>query len=56
MLEYLENGATLGWLLDPQEKRIHVYTAEGVEELREPERLEGTGVLAGLGLELVEIW
>ena len=55
MLEYLENGATLGWLLDPQEKRVYVYTAEGIQELREPERLEGTGVLEGFGLELTEI-
>ena len=56
MREYLENGATLGWLIDPQEKRVYVYTAEGVEELKDPEKLEGTGVLAGFGLELAEIW
>ena len=56
MQEYLENGAELGWLIDPQEKRLYVFTTEGVEEFREPESLTGTGVLAGFVLELSEIW
>ena len=28
MHEYLENGARLGWLLDPGEKKVHVYQLE----------------------------
>ena len=56
MREYIENGAELGWLVDPQEKLFYVYTPEGVEELEQPEKVEGTGVLAGFVLELEEIW
>ena len=25
MQEYIENGAQLGWLIDPLEKRVHIY-------------------------------
>ena len=56
MQEYMDNGAELGWLLDPQERRVYIYTSEGVEELEQPEKVEGTGVLEGFVLELKEIW
>ncbi len=56
MQEYMENGAELGWLIDPQERRVYIYTSEGVEELEQPERVEGIGVLEGFVLELEEIW
>ena len=56
MQEYLENGVELGWLIDPQEKRVYIYTADGVEELEHPQEVVGTGVLAGFRLELEEIW
>ena len=56
MLEYLENGAELGWLIDPQERRVYSYTHEGVKDLEQPESLEGTGALAGFTLELADIW
>ena len=56
MQEYMENGAELGWLVDPQEKLFYIYTPEGVEELEQPEKVEGTGMLAGFVLELEEIW
>ncbi len=56
MREYLENGAELGWFIDPQEKLFYIYTSEGVEELEQPERVEGRGVLEGFVLELEEIW
>ena len=56
MQEYMENGAELGWLIDPQEQRVHIYTADGVEVLEHPQAVVGTGVLAGFRLELGEIW
>ena len=56
MQEYRDNGAELGWLVDPQEKLFYIYTFEGVEELEHPEKVEGTGVLEGFVLELGEIW
>ena len=56
MQEYMENGAELGWLIDPQEQRVHIYTADGVEVLEHPQEVMGTGVLAGFRLGLEEIW
>jgi Uma2 family endonuclease len=35
MEEYINNGAELGWLIDPLERRIHVYRAGGAPELLE---------------------
>ena len=56
MQEYMENGAELGWLIDPQERRVYIYTADGVEEQEQPQEVVGTGVLEGFVLELNEIW
>ena len=56
MQEYMENGAELGWLIDPQERRVYIYTSEGVEELERPQEVIGKGVLEGFVLELSEIW
>ena len=55
MLEYLENGAKLGWLIDVRTKRVYVYTPEGVAEVEKPETLSAEPVLAGFALELNDI-
>ena len=36
MQEYMENGAELGWLIDPIEEKVYLYTADGVEEQEHP--------------------
>ncbi|HEX8459255.1 MAG TPA: Uma2 family endonuclease [Pyrinomonadaceae bacterium] len=57
MEEYLANGAQLGWLIDPQERRVYVYRAGAeVEELDDPQIVSGEPLLRGLELELKEIW
>lgn len=56
MLEYLENGAKLGWLIDPQEKKVHVYTAEGIKILDNPEKVSGEPLLKGFELDVLELW
>jgi Uma2 family endonuclease len=56
MLEYIANGAELGWLIDPSEKRVYVYTANGVETLEAPESAAGVGRLEGFTLNLLDIW
>ena len=56
MDEYLENGARLGWLLDPLEKRVYVYGPDHeVESLDNPTSLDGADVLIGFVLDLREI-
>jgi Uma2 family endonuclease len=57
MAEYIENGAGLGWLLDPPSQRVYVYRpGREVEILEEPETVSGDSVLPGFVLSLQEIW
>jgi Uma2 family endonuclease len=58
MEEYMANGAQLGWLIDPQERRVYVYRPEAsaVEQLDDPRVVSGEPLLRGLELELREIW
>lgn len=57
MREYIENGVSLGWLIDPQEKRVHIYRAGGaVEILENPETVSGENVLNGFDLKVCAIW
>ena len=57
MQEYLENGARLGWLIDPINKRVHIYRpGEAVVILDDPETVSGDPELPGLELDLREIW
>lgn len=57
MREYIENGVRLGWLIDPYEKKVHVYRANGeIEILENAEKVSGEDVLRGFELDLTEIW
>ena len=50
-------NAQLGWLLDPQTRRVEVYRPDGtVEELAEAEMIAGNPVLPGFTLDLRLIW
>ena len=56
MLEYKENGARLGWLIDTGKKRVHIYRQNrDVEILENPQTLSGENVLKGFELNLSEI-
>ncbi|BAC89307.1 Uma2 family endonuclease [Gloeobacter violaceus] len=57
MQEYIDNGALLGWLLDPQTRKVEIYRPGlPVEVLDNPERLSGEPVLPGFVLNLAAIW
>lgn len=57
MEEYLQNGARLGWLIDPAERRVHVYRpAADPEILENPRSVTGDPELPGFVLELAEVW
>ena len=57
MQEYLDNGAQLGWLIDPAQRRVTVYRPQAsVQTLDNPETVVGDPVLAGFALNLREIW
>jgi len=55
--EYIDNGARLGWLIDPKNKRVEIYRAgQAVEVLGNPDTLSGDDVLPGFTLILKRIW
>ena len=57
MQEYLDNGARLGWLIDPIDKRAYVYRpGQPVEILENPQSLSGDPVLPGFRLNVQELW
>ncbi|MCW6037680.1 Uma2 family endonuclease [Spirulina subsalsa FACHB-351] len=57
MQEYLENGARLGWLIDPQTRMVEVYRRGlDVEILSNPAELSGEEVLSGFVLNLGRVW
>lgn len=57
MEEWVANGARLGWLLDPSDRRAFVYRPDApVAELTAPAQLSGDPVLRGFVLELDELW
>ena len=57
MAEYIDNGAGLGWLIDPVKKRVHVYRPGHPEEcLENPAEVSGEPILAGFTLRLKDIW
>jgi Uma2 family endonuclease len=57
MQEYLDNGAHLGWLIDPIEKKVYTYRPQAaVECLDNPQTISGDPVLPGFVLELGRVW
>lgn len=57
MREYLENGASLGWLIDRKNQKVEIYRQNrDVEVLDHPLSLSGEDVLPGFVLDLTEVW
>ena len=57
MREYMENGVLLGWLIDPQNRRVHVYRpGQPVEILEDPTAVSAGPVPPGFVLDLSAIW
>ena len=57
MEEYRENGARLGWLLDPDHRSVTIYRAGGGAERRHRrDSVTGEEVLPGFVLSLSAIW
>jgi Uma2 family endonuclease len=57
MREYIEQGARLGWLVDPVERQVYVYRpGVPIEILEAPVTVSGDPVLPGFELALTRIW
>lgn len=57
MSEYMSNGATLGWLIDPSTRRVYVYRLNSeTVVLENPETVSGEPLLTGFQLQMKELW
>jgi Uma2 family endonuclease len=57
MEEWIENGAELGWLIDPDTRTVYIYRPGAKpEELKDADSIGGEGPVAGFVLDLGPIW
>jgi Uma2 family endonuclease len=57
MQEYIEQGAQLGWLINPENKTVEIYRPGGeVEKRADIVTLDGEGPVAGFTLDLTYVW
>jgi Uma2 family endonuclease len=57
MEEYIENGARLGWLINPRRKQVHVYRPGQPVDIRDnPATVSGDPELPGFVLDLEPVW
>jgi Uma2 family endonuclease len=57
MHQWIVNGATVAWLIDPIEKTVTIYRpGEQPETLTHPTSVQGTGPIAGFELVMARVW
>ena len=57
MQEYMKNGASLGWLIDRQNRRVYIYRPDREPQVLEnPARVSGDPELSGFSLSMDKIW
>ena len=57
MREYLEQGAQLGWLIDPETRTVEIYRPNGEVATRVGiDRIQGEGPVADFTLDLTYVW
>ncbi|MEL6911731.1 MAG: Uma2 family endonuclease [Cyanobacteria bacterium J06598_4] len=57
MQEYIDNGVSLGWLIDRPNFQVYVYTADAkVQCWDKPQTVSGDPLLPGFVLNLAKIW
>ncbi len=57
MQEYLDNGLRLGWLINPQDRQVEIYTANQPKQIfNSPQQIDGDNVLPGFVIDLSLLW
>jgi len=57
LAEYIENGAQLGWLIDPENRSVEIHRpAAAPAILSSPDKVQGEGPVAGFTLDLTYVW
>ncbi len=55
--QYRDNGAGLGWLLDPSARQVHIYRpGKQPELLHDPTIISGEPLLKGFQLDVRRLW
>jgi Uma2 family endonuclease len=55
--EYIDNGAQLGWLIEPDTHSVYIYCpGQEPEHLQSPGYVNGDPVLPNFVLDLTDIW
>ena len=53
----MANGAQLGWLIDPQEKKVYIYRPNAeVSCLENPLTISGEPLLSGFTINVQQLW
>ncbi len=54
MLQWIENGAALAWLIDPEKEQVFIYRADNSVEIMNgfTNKLSGENILPGFELDL----
>ena len=57
MAEYIANGAQMGWLIDPFDRKVYIYQpGHPPERLDDPTCVRADAVVPGFTLDLIRIW
>jgi len=57
MQEWIANGVSLAWLIDPKERTVEIYRPGAEPEvLTEPAEVLGEGPVAGFALKMARVW
>ncbi|QSJ17091.1 Uma2 family endonuclease [Nostoc sp. UHCC 0702] len=57
MPEYIDNGTSLGWLIDRKNRKVYIYRPhQQIEILDNPETVSGNPELPGFVLKMNKIW
>lgn len=56
MKEYIDNGVSLGWLIDRPKRQVYIYTSDNEQCLDNPQTISGEPLLSGFVLDLAKIW
>ena len=55
--EWIDKGASLAWLVDPERRVVEIYrSGSETETLVNPETLSGEGPVEGFVLDLRPVW
>jgi Uma2 family endonuclease len=55
--EYIDSGASLGWLIDRENRQVYIYRPQAeIKCLENPTTISGDPILPGFNLDLQRIW